>query len=220
MKWQDRMPWSYFFECSVSSQLFHSPLSPSSRGSWVPLHFLPVEWYHLHIWGCWFLQIFMQKSPPHQGLPWELYLEEQLFPGSHHSPAWIFSIALVNIWHIIDLTSLFYHLSLTMWLAHRRYISPPSQILLSLIFFHWAILTIMWQAQLQQTLFFKSMLLLSYQSDTEINPKLEKYTNTVKVQFVWTGERPSQPRQLALRSSAKWLFIKYIWKYFIFNNPE
>ena len=36
------------------SQLFHSLLSPSSRGSLVPLHFLPLEWYHLHIWGCWY----------------------------------------------------------------------------------------------------------------------------------------------------------------------
>ena len=27
------------------SQLFHSPLSPSSRGSLVPLRFLPLEWY-------------------------------------------------------------------------------------------------------------------------------------------------------------------------------
>ena len=28
------------------------PLSPS-RGSLVPLHFLPLECYHPHIWGCW-----------------------------------------------------------------------------------------------------------------------------------------------------------------------
>ena len=41
-------------ECWVLSQLFHSPLSPSSKGSLVPLHSLPVEWYHLHIWGCWY----------------------------------------------------------------------------------------------------------------------------------------------------------------------
>ena len=37
------------FECWVSSQLFNSPLSPSSRGSLIPLHVLPLEWYHLHI---------------------------------------------------------------------------------------------------------------------------------------------------------------------------
>ena len=35
---------------------FKSPFSlssPSSRGSLVPPHFLPLEWY-LHIWGCWY----------------------------------------------------------------------------------------------------------------------------------------------------------------------
>ena len=39
------------FKCWVLSQLFHSPLSPSSRGSLVPLHFLPLEWYYLCTWG-------------------------------------------------------------------------------------------------------------------------------------------------------------------------
>ena len=33
-----------FFNNVVSSQFFHSPVSPSSRGSLVPLHFLPLEW--------------------------------------------------------------------------------------------------------------------------------------------------------------------------------
>ena len=32
MKWWDQMPWSSFSECWVISQLFHSPLSLSSRG--------------------------------------------------------------------------------------------------------------------------------------------------------------------------------------------
>ena len=41
MKWCDQMPWSWFSECWVLSQLFHSPLSLSSRGSLVLLHFLP-----------------------------------------------------------------------------------------------------------------------------------------------------------------------------------
>ena len=31
---------------AVLRQLFHSLLSPSLRGSLVPLHFLPLEWYH------------------------------------------------------------------------------------------------------------------------------------------------------------------------------
>ena len=41
------------FLCWFLSQIFHS-LSPLSGGFLVPLHFLPLEWYHLHIWGCWY----------------------------------------------------------------------------------------------------------------------------------------------------------------------
>ena len=41
MKWWDQMPWSLFSECWALSQLFHSPLSLSSRSFLVPLHFLP-----------------------------------------------------------------------------------------------------------------------------------------------------------------------------------
>ena len=41
MKWWGQMPWCLFFEYWVLSQLFHSPLSLSSRGSLVTLHFLP-----------------------------------------------------------------------------------------------------------------------------------------------------------------------------------
>ena len=36
------------------SQLFHSLLSLSSRGSLVTLHFLLLRWCHLHIWGYWY----------------------------------------------------------------------------------------------------------------------------------------------------------------------
>ena len=54
MKWWDQMPWSSFFECLVLSQVFHFPLSPSSGGSLLPLHFLPLKWYHLHIWSHWY----------------------------------------------------------------------------------------------------------------------------------------------------------------------
>ena len=39
MKWWDWMPWSSFLECWALSQLFHSPLLPSSWGSLVPLQF-------------------------------------------------------------------------------------------------------------------------------------------------------------------------------------
>ena len=53
--------------------IFKAALSPSSSGSLALLHFLPLEWYHLHIWGCWY---FSQQSwfhlviHPVQPLPW------------------------------------------------------------------------------------------------------------------------------------------------------
>ena len=40
MKWWDWMPWSSFSECWALSQIFHSPLSLSSRGSLVLLQLL------------------------------------------------------------------------------------------------------------------------------------------------------------------------------------
>ena len=52
----------FVFECWVLSQLFNSPLSPSSRVSLVPLHFLPLKWYHLHIWGCWYFSCSLNSS--------------------------------------------------------------------------------------------------------------------------------------------------------------
>ena len=39
--------------------VFYFHLSPSSGGSLVSLLFLPLEWYHLHIWGYWY---FSQQS--------------------------------------------------------------------------------------------------------------------------------------------------------------
>ena len=52
--WWEWMPWSSIFECWVLNQHFHFSLLPSSRGCLVPLHFLPLECYHLYIWGCWY----------------------------------------------------------------------------------------------------------------------------------------------------------------------
>ena len=58
------LPWSDGTGCHDLSFVNVVPaysLSPftSSRGSLVPLHFLPLEWYHLHIWGYWY---FSQQS--------------------------------------------------------------------------------------------------------------------------------------------------------------
>ena len=44
MERQDQMPRSKFFEYWVLSQLFRYPLSLSSRGSYVLLHFQPKGW--------------------------------------------------------------------------------------------------------------------------------------------------------------------------------
>ena len=52
-------PDAMIFDFGCFSEPFHSPLSPLSRGSWIPLHFLPLKWYRLHIWGCWY---FSQQS--------------------------------------------------------------------------------------------------------------------------------------------------------------
>ena len=41
----------------LSVKLFHSFLSLLLRGSLVPLCFLLLEWYHLHIWGCWYFSL-------------------------------------------------------------------------------------------------------------------------------------------------------------------
>ena len=35
------------FDCWTLNHLFQSPVSPASRGSLVPLQFLPLKWYHL-----------------------------------------------------------------------------------------------------------------------------------------------------------------------------
>ena len=47
--------WILSFKPAFSLSSFTS----LSRSSLVPLHFLPLEWYHLHIWGCWY---FSRKS--------------------------------------------------------------------------------------------------------------------------------------------------------------
>ena len=49
---------------------FHSPLSPSSRGSLVPLHFLHLRWCHLHIWGYWYFI-------------WQSWFQLELHPSGH-----------------------------------------------------------------------------------------------------------------------------------------
>ena len=64
IRWPKYWGWSHYFQ---------SPLLPSSRGSLVSVHFLPLRRYHLHIWGYWY---FSQQSwfqlvlHPTQRLAW------------------------------------------------------------------------------------------------------------------------------------------------------
>ena len=58
-----------------------SPLSLSSRGSLVPHHFLPLEWYHLPIWSCWH---FFQQS----------WFQLMIHPAQHFS--WCTLLRLVQ----------------------------------------------------------------------------------------------------------------------------
>ena len=71
------LPWSGGTRCHnfrflnvELSQLFCFPISPSSRDSLVPLHFLPLKWYHLHIWGCWYFS-------------WQSWFQLVLHPAQH-----------------------------------------------------------------------------------------------------------------------------------------
>ena len=60
------LPWSDW----VSSQLFHSPLSLSSRGSLLSLWFLPLKWHLLYMWGCWYFS-------------WQSWLQFVIYPAQH-----------------------------------------------------------------------------------------------------------------------------------------
>ena len=57
--WLDAMTLLFFFLMLNLKPAFSFSLSPSSRCSLVPLHYLPLEWYQLPIWGCWY---FPKKS--------------------------------------------------------------------------------------------------------------------------------------------------------------
>ena len=90
MKGWDWIPSCSFFECWVLSQLFHSPLSPSSRSSLVLLCFQPLGWYHLHIWSCYFSweSWFQLVSHPMWLSPrlWQYTALSESFPNFEPAP--------------------------------------------------------------------------------------------------------------------------------------
>jgi len=81
------LPWSDETGCHdlcflmLSFKLAFSSLFALMMGSLVPFHFLPLEWYHLCIWGCW---CFSQQS-------W--------FQLVSH-PAWHFAWCTLHIHHV------------------------------------------------------------------------------------------------------------------------
>ena len=107
------MPWSLLFECWVLSQHFHSLLSLSSRDSWVPLHFLPLKWYHLHIWSCWCFSWpswFQLVSHPAQHFVWRtLHISSS---ASVRLLPFLFLIVFIFVWNVPLVSSVFLKRSL------------------------------------------------------------------------------------------------------------
>ena len=68
MKWWNWIPWSLFSECWALSQLFHSPLSLSSRGSLVILLNLSISKFHWSNVDCFLNQYHLANTILSKGL--------------------------------------------------------------------------------------------------------------------------------------------------------
>ena len=104
IKWWDQTLWSKFFECWVLSQLFYSPLSFSSWGFLTSLHFLSLEWYHLHIYGCWYFS-------------WQSWYQIVICPALHFSwctlhISWVSRVTIYSLDVLLSWfgTSLLFHI--------------------------------------------------------------------------------------------------------------
>ena len=64
---------------------FYSPPSPSSRSFLVPFCFLPLEWYHLHIWGYWYFS-------------WQSWFQLVTHPAWHFAWWSIYISSILVIW--------------------------------------------------------------------------------------------------------------------------
>ena len=82
----------------------HCPPSPSLRGSLVPLLFLPLEWYHLHIWGCWYFSWqswFQLVIHPTQHFTWcEMYSTYNVNEQSDSIQPWRTPFPILN-WFVV-----------------------------------------------------------------------------------------------------------------------
>ena len=105
-----------FWMLSFKTAFFHSSFLPSSRGSLVPLHFLPLEWYHLHIWSCWYFS-------------WQSWFQFVIHPAWHY--AWctvhISSINRVTIYSLDILLSQFWsRIDFAYWNLHTELFQPEN----------------------------------------------------------------------------------------------
>ena len=113
------LPWSggtgchdlSFSKCWVLSQLFHFLLSLSSRGSLVPLHFISLEWYHLHIWGCCYFSPVCASSSPAFHM---MYSAQKLNNQGDNIQPWLTSFLILNQSIVLCLI-----LTVASWPAYR-----------------------------------------------------------------------------------------------------
>ena len=85
-----------------SSQGFHSPLSLLSWVSAVPLHFLTLEWYQSHMWGCWY---FFGTG-----------MNSHLFQASGH--CWVLQIC--SPIHILTFNNCFHDRMPELYMVHKN----------------------------------------------------------------------------------------------------
>ena len=71
-----------FWMLSFKSICYCRP-SPSSRDASVTLLFLPLEWYHLHMWGCWYFS-------------WQSWFQLVIHPTQHFTWCVMYSTYNVN----------------------------------------------------------------------------------------------------------------------------
>ena len=115
------LPWSdetgchelKFYECCFEPAFSLSPFT-LKRGSLVPLHFLSLEWYHLHIWG--FNKIVCLK-PYYMSAPWQCVITmtkvlEHLTLDIQRQQTFCFLSSLLTISSLLPLFVLFIHFPL------------------------------------------------------------------------------------------------------------
>ena len=78
-----------------------------------PLYFLPLEWYHLHIWYCWYFswQSWFELVIIQPGIPWSAYKlskqDDNIQPCHTSLPIWNQSVVPCMILTVVS------------WPAHR-----------------------------------------------------------------------------------------------------